>query len=120
MDRILISGLPLLCRIGVPDIERRQEQTIWVDADLYLDLRPAGAEDDIAQTVNYEGVCDALQDVARRQSYRLIEALAEKMASAVLDGFPVKKVRIFIKKPGALAARNASFAAVEIVREKNG
>ncbi len=22
MDRIIISGLPLLCRIGVPDIER--------------------------------------------------------------------------------------------------
>ena len=45
-----------------------------------------------------------------------IEGLAEKIAAKVKAVFPVKSMKVGIKKPRALARRGAKFAAIEIER----
>ena len=119
MDTIQIIGIPLFCRLGVSDEERAVSQQVLVDVELYLDLRPAGATDDLTQTIDYERVCVAAEEVAKKQPYHLIEALAEAMAEAILGSFAVRRTMVRVKKPSALAHRNVSYAAVEIVREKH-
>ena len=119
MDRIMISKLPLLCRVGVTDDERAAPQMVVLDLELSLDLSRAAASDAIADTVNYSSVCAVAEEVARHQPYRLIEAVCGAIADALLARFPVEQVRILVRKPAALARRGAAFAAVELVRKRH-
>lgn len=117
MDRIIIPALPLEASVGVPAEERATKQEVLVSLTLHLDLAPAGSSDSLSDTVDYDAVCAAVTDVVRARPYRLIEAVAESVASAVLRGFEVARVDVRVEKPGALRGRGAHFAAVEITRE---
>ena len=119
MDRILISELPLLCRLGVPVEERAAPQIVVLDLELSLDLSRAVASDAIADTVNYALVCEVAEEVAQHRPYLLIESLAGEIAEALLARFPIEQVRVLVRKPAALARRGAAYAAVELVRKRN-
>jgi len=118
MDKIILSGVSLKCRIGVPDAERSRPQEILVDLEIDVDTRPAAATDDINDTINYSKVLDRLEELANASEFRLIETLAGRIAECVLQ-FPLANgVRLRLRKPGALASRGVAHAAVEIFREK--
>ena len=118
MDRINVPELPLRARVGVTEAERSSEQDLLIDVELGLDLSRAGREDALEHTVDYEKVCDLLASTVRSRPYRLIEAVAEACAEAVLAAFPVEEARVRIRKPGALRARGVPWAEVEIVRRR--
>jgi len=119
MDKILLGGARLEVHLGVPEEERRQAQTVVVDLEMDFDIRAAAAADDFRLTVDYAAVHETLRRVASERPYALVECLAERLAAAVLDGFPVRSVRVRVKKPAALASRGVEFAGVEIVRERS-
>ena len=118
MDRILLPEIPLRARVGVSAEERASEQDITVDVELGLDLSAAGTTDDLGRTVDYESVCEAVAAVARSRPFRLIEAIAEECARAVLGGFAVDEVRVRVRKPAALRSRGVPYAAVEVLRRR--
>ena len=51
-DRILLSRMRFDGRHGVSDEERATPQPFEVDVELYLDLQPAGIDDDLTKTVD--------------------------------------------------------------------
>ena len=51
-DRITITGLRARGNHGVYDFERAQGQEFVVDLELELDLAPAAASDEVAETVH--------------------------------------------------------------------
>lgn len=118
VDKIILPEIPLRARVGVSDQERASEQEIILDLELGLDLGPAGSSDDLRRTVDYEAVCDAVAAVTRSREFRLIEAIAEGCALALLSGFPVTDVRVRVRKPSALRSRGVPYAAVEVVRRR--
>ena len=119
MDKIILSGVPLKCRIGVPDAERSRPQEIFVDLEIDVDTRPAAATDDIDDTINYAKVLDSLEDLVNASEFRLIETLASRIAECVLLFQSANGVLLRLRKPGALASRGVAYAAVEIFRKKN-
>jgi dihydroneopterin aldolase len=119
MDRIVVPGLPLRARVGVEDAERAAEQEIVVEVELGLDLGPAGRSDDLAHTVDYDTVCDVVARAVGARAFRLVEAVAEESARALLAAFgEVTEVRVQVRKPGALRARGVPYAAVEVTRRR--
>ena len=58
-DRIALLGLAVRGHLGVFDHERRDGQDFVVDVTVWLDLTPAAASDDLADTLDYG-------DLARR------------------------------------------------------
>ena len=66
------------------DEERADSQVIEVDVELELDLRPAGASDDLAQTVNYSRVFELCRRSVEEHSFQLLEAIGEAIARDVL------------------------------------
>jgi dihydroneopterin aldolase len=120
MDRIVVPEIPLRAHVGVTDAERETDQEIAVDLVLHLDLAPAGTSDDIAKTVDYDAVCGAVAAVVGSRPFRLIEAIAEEVARAILRDFEVYEIDVRVRKPGALLARGVPFAAVEIRRRRDG
>lgn len=80
MDRILISGIRELGVHGVLPEEQTRPQPFEIEIELLVDVRTAGASDDLADTVDYSAVCDAVTRVVSSERYRLLERLATRIA----------------------------------------
>lgn len=120
MDRILVAELPVHTHVGVTEEERASEQELTVDVELALDLRAAGRSDELRDTIDYERACRMVVAVATSGPFRLIEALAARMAEVLLAELGVAEVLVRVRKPGALSAWGARHAAVEIRRARDG
>ncbi|MGI8757224.1 MAG: dihydroneopterin aldolase [Acidimicrobiales bacterium] len=83
-DRVELSGLRVVGICGALPEERQRPQPLEVDLVLEADLAPAGRSDDLADTVDYGTVCDAVAATVAAGSPQLLEHLAEDVAAAVL------------------------------------
>ena len=83
-DLIELRGLRFAAIVGALPEERDRVQPIEVDLDVQTDLAPAGASDDLADTIDYGALCDAVAAVVDGGRPQLLEHLAEEIAAAVL------------------------------------
>ncbi len=116
MDKIVIPEFRISCHVGVPKEERDIAQDVLIDLELELDLSPAGRADDFSLTVDYDAVCETLAETVARRPRKLIETIAEEAAEALLANYPVRAVKVQVRKPGALTHRGIPYAAVMIER----
>ncbi len=113
LDVISIDGLEFYAFHGVPDAEQAIGHRYKVDARLSVDTRQAGISDDVADTVNYADVADLLISVGTASQFRLLERLADRMASAVFERFvQVQAINLRVSKP--LPPMNAIVASVGV------
>jgi 7,8-dihydroneopterin aldolase/epimerase/oxygenase len=102
---------------GYHEWERRQAQPFEIDVELHLDLRPAGLADDLVQTVDYGRVYDTVRTIVQTRTFKLLEAMAESIADALLvDG--VEAVVVRVRKPKVQLGGPLDHAAVEIHRSR--
>ena len=118
MDRILIRELLVRCVLGVDDEERREMQDVLVSVTLHADLRLAGQSDRLQDAIDYRKIKKQILAAAEGSRYKLVEALAERIAALCLGHAGVLRVDVRVEKPGSL--RFARSAAVEISREAPG
>lgn len=120
MDLIELTGLTFYGYHGAFPEEQRLGQRFVVDLRLGLDLADAGATDDLALTVDYGRVTGTVKAIVEGPPFKLIEALAEALAVAILDGYPlVEEARVRVAKPSApVAAAPSGLVAVEISRAR--
>ncbi len=121
-DRILLEGMLFVGYHGTLPAERELGQRFIVDIELRCDLRAAGKTDDLTQTVDYSEVYRAARAIVEGEPVSLTEALAERIAGAVLDGQPrVEAVRVKVSKPNVrLEDTVLTGSAVEILRYREG
>ncbi|MCZ7599445.1 MAG: dihydroneopterin aldolase [Gammaproteobacteria bacterium] len=100
---------------GVDPGERELGQRFEVDVELALDLRRAGAGDDLTATVNYRAVYD-LAAATMDPPCLLLDAVAERIAAGVLAGFPVDQVTVRIRKPSVPIGGVLRHAEIELTR----
>jgi FolB domain-containing protein len=114
-DLIRIVDLEVWTHIGVPDEERAQPQRLLINLEMRVgDISKAAAEDDIARTVNYFDVAQYITNFAQECPRKLLERFAEELADGLLGAFPIKKLRLEVKK---FILPNAHHIAVEIERK---
>jgi dihydroneopterin aldolase len=116
VDRILIAGLRELGIHGVLPEERVRPQPFEVDVELHVDLAKAGASDDLADTVDYGAVCDAVSKVVSSESYQLLERLAQRIADVCRTDPRVVGVVIDVRKLEPPVAAQVDHVAVRIQR----
>ena len=102
MDIVYIRELEIKTIIGIFDWEREQKQVINLDLEMTTDIRPAASTDSIEQALDYKAVAKRLIDFVESSDFFLVETLAEKIASLVLDEFRVSHVKLRLGKPGAV------------------
>jgi len=118
VDRLILKGMEFYAFHGVLPQEQHLGQRFIIDVELSLDLAPAGRTDDPEQTVNYARVFRLVEEVVTGAPCRLIEAVAEKVAGAILEQFPVSEVLVRVKKPGAPVPGHFAYMGVEIHRRR--
>jgi FolB domain-containing protein len=116
-DVIELRGLRLRAIVGVLDWERRVTQPLELDLDVALDLSAAGASDDLADTVDYGRLCEVAQAVATEGRFLLLEALAERVAEALLttDG-RIEAVTVAVRKLEPPVAQQLATSGVRVTR----
>lgn len=116
-DIIFIENLRLPCRIGVLDRERSMKQEIVVDVVIFRSLRRAGITDDISGTISYSELRRQVTEFVSDGEFRLLEGVAEGIASLVLRNRVVRKVRVRVRKK---KYSKSPLIGIEITRFRHG
>ena len=115
---ITLTGLRARGYHGVYQSEREQGQDFVVDVALELDLDPAAASDDVADTVHYGELAGALVAIVSGEPVRLIETLADRLAGACLADPRVGAATVTVHKPGAPIPYEFADVAVTLRRTR--
>ena len=113
-DRITLAGVKLHPHIGVTPEERRDPQECQADLTLWGDFEAAAATDSLDESIDYCQVLAKMQETANARQYQLLETLAYKIVRAVLQSFPVSRVRIKLRKLPSVLQDQIAHVEVEI------
>lgn len=120
MEKILMNNLAFYAYHGALAEENKLGQKFFLDLELLADLKKAGESDDVKDTVHYGQVYTVIKDIVENNRFNLIEALASKIAKAILANFSkVEKVLVRVKKPEAPVRGIFDYFGVEFVLERN-
>lgn len=118
-DRVFLKGLVLTAKIGATASERSAEQSIEADISLEADLEKAGLSDALSETIDYADIQGIAVRVASMRTWVLLEALAERIASELIERFPVAcSVAITLRKPRPPFMSGVGSAGVTLVRRR--
>lgn len=118
MDYIHIKDMEFYGFHGVLPEETKLGQRFRVTLAIATDLHLAGVTDDLHNTVSYAEVYDACKKIVEGKPYKLIESVAEKIATEILGAYPdaVKGIRVEVIKPDPPIPGHYKEVSVEITR----
>jgi dihydroneopterin aldolase len=117
-DAIVLENLQVPAALGVSAAEREMRRPVRLDLEIGRSLAEAGASDRIEETVDYGEIYRVVEAVAGAGEHRLVEALAERIAAALLSDFAIDWVRVVVRKAKPLAGVLDS-AGVRITRYRS-
>jgi dihydroneopterin aldolase len=117
-DRISLTGISAFGHHGVYDFERQQGQQFVVDVSCTLDLSSAASTDDLAQTIDYGALAQAITADVERDPLNLIEALADRIALTCLRYDAVQCVEVTVHKPQAPMPVDVADVTVTLTRSR--
>ena len=116
--RIELRGLRVRGHHGVYDFERSAGQDFLIDVTLELDLAPAAATDDVADTVHYGELADKLVTVVAGEPVNLLETLADHLVTVCLADARVGVATVTVHKPQAPIPHEFADVAVTVRRTR--
>lgn len=114
-DRLSLMGMRFMARHGVLANEKIEAQAFEIDLVLHADLADAAERDELEATADYAALFDLVRALVEGPSVNLVEALAGRIAAAVLaatDPRLVTAVEVRVRKPDAPI--DGTFDAVEV------
>jgi dihydroneopterin aldolase len=117
-DLILLEGIQIPAALGVTAAERRMRRPVLLDVEVQHDLAAAGRSDRIRQTLHYKRIFEVVEDVAANQEHKLVEALGERIAQAILAKFDAQAVTVTVRKPKPIAGV-LEYAGIRIRRTRD-
>jgi len=118
-DHITLTGLRAQANHGVFAFELEAGQEFVTDVTAWVDFAAAARGDELAATVHYGELADAVVDAVTRDPVDLIETLAERIASVVLGFAGVQRARVTVHKPNAPIEVAFDDVAVTIERDRS-
>ncbi len=115
-DKIFLEGLEARCIIGTLPRERKIKQKLVLDLAFPAAVRKAAERDNLKDAINYKKIADRATAFVCQSHFYLIETLAERLAAALLEEFPLNRLALTIRKPGAL--KNAQNVGVHLERKR--
>jgi dihydroneopterin aldolase len=115
-DIIRLKDLTIFGYYGVSPAEREVGQKIQMDIELQADLTAACESDHLKDTINYEAAYAKVMEVVEGKKHRLLEALGEDIAQSLLEGFPVSRVSVNLRKLNLPFPNNLSYVEVCLTR----
>jgi dihydroneopterin aldolase len=111
--QIHIDQLKVSARVGVPRAERARRQRLVLNITLWPMAELGDLQDAIVRTVDYSAVSQEAKQFLSRQTPKLIETLANDLASHLLRKFEIRKVNVEIRK---FVLKDAAYVSVTVTR----
>ena len=92
-----VHGVEVFGHHGAGEEERQRGQPFFFDVTLEV---PEPHEDELAATIDYRAIRDAVREVSGARNYKLIESLAAAAADTIASRFAVGSVTVRVRKPG--------------------
>jgi dihydroneopterin aldolase len=120
MDRMLLKRIVFYGYHGVFPEENRLGQKYIVDLDLRINLARAAQSDNVSDTVNYAEIHMLLKGIVEGPPVKLIETLAEKIASALLGTYTsIIEATVSVTKPNPPFDITFDGVTVELRRKRD-
>lgn len=114
---IRLEGLSVFGHHGARPYEKEAGQRLEVDLELAPNDDRAETSDRLADAVDYDMLYRTVREVVEGESFHLLEALAARVASTILERFPIRRARVRIAKQN-LGWTTGGRAVIEVVRER--
>lgn len=114
-DQIHIEQLEVFAHIGVPEEERSQPQRLAISTTFWPTRESRELGDDIGRAVNYAEVCAETKKFVSNRSDRLIETLADALASHLLQLFEIQRITIELRK---FVLPDVQYVSVTVTRDR--
>ena len=114
-DRLELSDVEALCRIGVTDEERATPQKLWFDLAFPIDARAVAKTDRIGDALDYAAIVEEARAYCRLRNFHLLETVAEGLAFRLLELTSAAWVHVRAKKR---ALPGVGYAAVDVLRRR--
>ncbi|MUG73410.1 MULTISPECIES: dihydroneopterin aldolase [Paenibacillus] len=119
MDKIIMKGMAFYGYHGVYAEENKLGARYYVDAELHMPLDKPGHSDALEDTVNYAEVHELVKAIVEQKTFKLIEALAEHIASEVLRTYTgIHAITVRVTKPHPPVAILFDGVTAEIHRKR--
>jgi dihydroneopterin aldolase len=119
LDKIVMTGLQFYGYHGVFPEENAIGQRYQVDVELLLPLDKPGLSDRVEDTVNYAEAYEVIRQIVEGQVFKLIEALAEHIAAALLQTYTsINEIIVRVLKPHPPVKMFFDGVRVEIHRKR--
>ena len=115
-DPIHIEELEMFAHVGVPEEERASEQRLVLNLTFWPTHHGAKLKDELARTVDYSAVCAETKRFVQARSDKLIETLADALASHLLEVFQIEKITVELRK---FILPDVEFVSVTVTRERS-
>lgn len=102
MDIIFIEELRIETLIGIYPREKALPQPVEMSLRIGASTASAGASDDIGDTIDYAQVVQRIRADLASQHFNLLEALAEHVATLILEDFRAGWVQVSVAKLGMM------------------
>lgn len=114
---VSIHGLEAFGFHGVLPAERELGQRFVVDVDLELAAAVSTESDDLADTVDYAALADAVAAIVAGPPVALLERLAGAIADRALQEPGARTVTVTVRKPHVALAHPVAATAVTLRRD---
>jgi 7,8-dihydroneopterin aldolase/epimerase/oxygenase len=115
MDKIIIKDLEVNAQIGIAEAERARPQRLLVTVEMECDLTEAGRTDVETATTPYDVVANLIRQVVTERPRKLVEAVADAIAEAILSRRLAQAVTVEVKK---FSIPRTDYVSVEIRRTR--
>ena len=98
MDMLHVNGIRGYGYTGYFEAEQTLGQWFEVDLTFWLDLSVAGNSDDLNDTLDYGKAASITQELIKTSKFKMVERLADTIATAMLELDKVEKVKVCLTK----------------------
>ncbi|MBV6322795.1 dihydroneopterin aldolase [Duganella violaceipulchra] len=98
--RLFLRNYEVLINIGVYEFEKKGEQRLLINVDLYIPLAVSTpVKDQLEEVVDYDFMRDSIAKLMARGHVHLQESLCDDIVSAMLEHPRVRAARVSTMKP---------------------
>lgn len=115
-DKIIIRDMVVTMSVGIHAFEKENLQRVIVNVEISVPRNDDWARDDIGAVLSYADIVEQIESITHSQHINLVEALAERIADAILSHDKAIDARVRVEKPDIFD--NIAGIGVEIFRTK--
>lgn len=117
-DIIRINNMIFYAHHGYYRAEQELGQRFEMDVELFTSFENAMKSDSLKDTINFEDVYTEIETIFSQSRFSLIETVGGKIIEVLFRKFPVKAIRLKIRKPQVPIRGIMDNVEIEIFRER--